>query len=82
MNRAASNTQLYQTVSINGDKLTYQAYTVTGEPYDSFEIVKNNKGQNTLNDQAPVLPPERLELPIEYQKKYKPEQVEEYRNRF
>ncbi|HLL97332.1 MAG TPA: metallophosphoesterase family protein [Spirosoma sp.] len=82
MDRAASNTQLYQTVSINGDKLSYQAYTVTGEPYDSFEIVKNGKGLNTLNDQAPVLSSERLELPVEYQKRYKPEQLEEYRNRF
>lgn len=82
MDRAASNTQLYQTVSINGDKLTYQSFTVTGEKYDSFELTKSSNGQNTLTDQAPVLSPERLELPIEYQKKYTPEQVNEYRNRF
>ncbi|WP_420151688.1 fibronectin type III domain-containing protein [Spirosoma sp.] len=82
MDRAASNTQLYQTISINGDKLTYQSYTVTGEKYDSFELVKNNKGHNTLNDQSPALSAERLELPAEYQKRYTPVQMEEYRNRF
>ncbi|AUD00565.1 purple acid phosphatase family protein [Spirosoma pollinicola] len=82
MDRAASNTQLYQTITINSDKLTYQSYTVTGEKYDSFELVKASNGQNTLNDQALVLAPERLELPVEYRKKYTPEQLDEYQNRF
>lgn len=82
MDRAASNTQLYQTISIDGDKLSYQSYTVTGEKYDSFELIKNSKGQTTLADQAPALAPERLDLPAEYQKRYKPDQLEEYNNRF
>lgn len=82
MDRAGSNTQLYQTISIDGDKLVYQSYTVTGEKYDSFELLKNGKGVNTLTDQAPVLPSERLELPAEYRKKYTPEQMNEYQNRF
>ncbi|MBD2755429.1 purple acid phosphatase family protein [Spirosoma validum] len=82
MDRAGSNTQLYQTITINGDKLTYQSYTVTGEKYDSFELLKNGKGQNTLVDQAPLLSPERLDLPAEYQKRYKPDQMDEYNKRF
>ncbi len=82
MDRAASNTQLYQTVSIDGDRLTYQAYTVTGEKYDSFVLTKNAKGQNTLVDQAPALAPERLDLPAEYQKRFTPEQAEQYQKRF
>lgn len=82
MDRAGSNTQLYQTISIDGDKLSYQSYTVTGEKYDTFDLLKNGKGQNTLVDQSPVLAPERLELPAEYQKKYKPQEMDEYRNRF
>ncbi|QIP17084.1 metallophosphoesterase family protein [Spirosoma aureum] len=82
MDRAGSNTQLYQTISIDGDKLSYQSYTVTGEKYDSFDLIKSNKGHNTLVDQAPVLAPERLELPAEYQKRFKPQEMEEYRNRF
>ncbi|MBN8826675.1 MULTISPECIES: metallophosphoesterase family protein [unclassified Spirosoma] len=82
MDRAASNTQLYQTISVDGAKLSYQSYTVTGEKYDSFDLLKDNKGKNTLVDQAPVLSPERLELPAEYQKRYTPAQMDEYRNRF
>ncbi|AKD58342.1 purple acid phosphatase family protein [Spirosoma radiotolerans] len=82
MDRAGSNTQLYQTVSIDGDKLAYQSFTVTGQKYDSFSLTKNRNGQNTLVDQAPALLPERLDLPAEYQQKMKPEQLQEYRNRF
>ncbi|WP_332368235.1 metallophosphoesterase family protein [Spirosoma telluris] len=82
MDRAGSNTQLYQTVSIDSDKLAYQSYTVTGQKYDSFVLTKNSKGQNTLLDQAPALLPERLDLPADYQQKFKPDQLQEYRNRF
>ncbi|QMW03928.1 purple acid phosphatase family protein [Spirosoma foliorum] len=82
MDRAGSNTQLYQTVSIDGDKLSYQSYTVTGQKYDTFILTKDSKGKNTLIDQSPTLLPERLDLPAEYQQKFKPEQMQEYRNRF
>ena len=82
MDRAASNTQLYQTISVDGDKLSYQAFTVTGQRYDAFELLKNNKGRNTLVDQAPALLPERLDLPADAQRTLKPAQLQEYRNRF
>lgn len=82
MDRAGSNTQLYQTVSIDGDSLSYQSFTVTGQKYDSFVLAKNRKGKNTLLDKAPALLPERLDLPAEYQKRFKPEEHQEYRNRF
>ncbi|WP_460673091.1 purple acid phosphatase family protein [Larkinella ripae] len=82
MDRAASNTQLYQVISINGDKLSYQSYTVTGDVYDSFELAKNSKGINQLTDRTRALKPERLDLPTEYQKRFKPEQLEEYNRRF
>ena len=82
MDRAGSNTQLYQTLSIDGDKLSYQSFMITGQKYDSFVLTKNNKGQNTLLDQAPALLPERLDLPAEYWQKFKPDQLQEYKNRF
>lgn len=82
MDRAGSNTQLYQTITFDGDKLSYQSYTVTGEKYDSFVLTKNSKGQNTLVDQAPALAPEKLDLPVEFQKRYTPAQMDEYRNRY
>ena len=82
MDRAASNTQLYQIISVDGDKLSYKSYTVTGDLYDVFDLTKNAAGRNTLIDKSPLLAPERLELPLEYQTRFKPEQLEEYKNRF
>ena len=82
MDRAASNTQLFQTISIDGNKLAYQAYTVTGQKYDSFTLLKGKNRKNTLTDQAPLLAPERLDLPAEFLKRYKPEQMEEYKTRY
>lgn len=82
MDRAGSNTQLYQIISVDGNKLSYKSYTVTGELYDVFDLTKNAKGRNTLTDTSPTLAPERLALPPEYQTRFKPEQLEEYNNRF
>lgn len=82
MDRAASNTQLYQLITVNDNKLSYKAYTVTGELYDVFELSKNTKGKNTLTDSSPTLAPERLALPEALQKRFKPEEIKEYENRF
>ena len=38
--RAAENTQLFQVIRVDGDTLRFRAYTVTGELYDAFELVK------------------------------------------
>lgn len=45
MSRAAENTQFYQIIEVNENKLTYQAFTVSGELYDGFELEKT-AGQN------------------------------------
>jgi hypothetical protein len=82
MDRAGSSIQLYQIIGINGTKLSYKSYSVTGEVYDSFEITKSKKGKNILHDQAPNLSSEKLELPAEFKKRYTPQQMKEYENRF
>jgi len=41
MDRAAEDTQLYQIITIDGNRLSYEAKTATGELYDSFEIIKD-----------------------------------------
>jgi len=38
--RSAENTQLFQVIRVDGDTLHFRAYTVTGELYDAFELVK------------------------------------------
>lgn len=83
MDRAASNTQLYQTVHVDENKLAYKAFTVTGALYDSFELVKDKKGKNTLVDLAAGLAQEeRLELPERLLKSFKAEDLEQYNLRF
>jgi 3',5'-cyclic AMP phosphodiesterase CpdA len=43
MDRAAENTQFFQVISISGNVLSYRSITVTGEIYDAFEIIKEEK---------------------------------------
>jgi hypothetical protein len=38
--RAAEDTQLFQVISIDSDTLRFEAFTSTGDLFDSFEIVK------------------------------------------
>ncbi len=38
--KLGSFVQLYQIISINGNKLNYEAYTINGELYDNFELIK------------------------------------------
>jgi hypothetical protein len=78
LQRVASNTQLYQRVRVEADKLRVEAYTVTGELYDAFDIKKNRRGQKTLIDWAPGLMKERTELPYSYQGRLTPEQQKEF----
>ncbi len=52
LDRAAENTQLYQTIRIDGDKLAYRATTVTGELYDAFDLIKED-GRTRLVERMP-----------------------------
>ena len=54
MERAAENTQLFQVIHIDGDTLSYEAYTTTGHLYDAFDLIKQPGGPNRL---VPRLPP-------------------------
>jgi len=68
MKRAAEDTQLYQTIKIDGDRLTYQAKTATGELYDAFDLVKHEGRPNELVDKTPKTPEYRRAAPRESQK--------------
>ena len=46
--RAAENTQLIQSISIDGNRLSFESITATGELYDAFDIIKNDSGPNTF----------------------------------
>lgn len=59
MARAAEDTQLFQVIRIDGDRLTYESRTATGRLYDAFELRKRAGQPNRLIDRRPNTP-ERL----------------------
>lgn len=63
MERAAEDTQLFQIIRIDGDTLSYQAFTALGDLYDRFDLVKQAEGQPNQLIQYPPLMPERLRHP-------------------
>jgi len=59
LERAAENTQLFQVIHVTQDTLHYEAFTVTGELYDQFDIVKKENAPNVLIERIPSGIPER-----------------------
>jgi len=59
MDRAAENTQLFQVISITKNTLHYEAVTVTGELYDSFDLIKREGASNLLVEKISPEVPER-----------------------
>jgi len=62
MDRRAGNTQLFQIITIQGDTLSYGAYTATGALYDAFDLVKRPNEPNELVNKIPDFP-ERTKEP-------------------
>ncbi|NIJ53363.1 purple acid phosphatase family protein [Dyadobacter arcticus] len=83
MDRAASDTQLYQAITINQDKLSFKAFTVNGDLYDAFDLAKDKNGSNTLVELSDKLEmQERLKLPERYEKSFKEAELKEYNERY
>ena len=55
MDRRAANTQLFQIISIEGNKLSYEAYTAAGELYDAFDLMKSPGKANRLRNRLPKM---------------------------
>jgi 3',5'-cyclic AMP phosphodiesterase CpdA len=58
MARTAEDTQLFQIIRVETDKLTYESRTATGDLYDSFELLKQPKEANRLFNRIPRDKPE------------------------
>ena len=52
-NQKRYHMQLFQNISINDNLLKYQAYTASGELFDSFLLKKQKNGKNKMIDQKP-----------------------------
>lgn len=67
--RTAENTQFFQVIDIEDNRLTYSAYTATGELYDQAIIEKNfETGKKTLLQQIPDVPRRTHENTETYQR--------------
>jgi hypothetical protein len=81
--RVASMIQLYQHISISGNKLEYKSFTVSGELYDHFVILKNRQGRNQFREGRPVGKIEqRIEIPADAIKRYSEEDLQKFREKF
>ncbi|SFT67092.1 Calcineurin-like phosphoesterase [Algoriphagus locisalis] len=78
MDRAASNTQLYQIISIEGNQLRYGAYTATGDLYDAFDLIKEEGKPKEFIDRSDKAIQEAIELTPGSEKKMTPEEMAEY----
>ena len=59
MRRTGQGKQLFQVIRIDGDRLTFESRTATGELYDSFELKKQANGQPNVLTDGPSAPAAR-----------------------
>lgn len=59
MQRAAEDTQLFQIIRVDGNKLSYEARTARGALYDAFELQKQKGKPNKLTNRVPSTPENR-----------------------
>lgn len=48
--KSGAQLQLYQLITIHGDKLSYRSYTATGDLFDAFDLKKRKNKPNKLID--------------------------------
>ena len=82
MERAASNTQLFQVINVNGNTLQYEAYTVTGDLYDAFSLIKQPDGSNVFVNQTPRDIQQRTDIPPRQLIRYNEADLKAYRKRY
>ena len=59
--RKGQGLQLYQLVTVDGDKLSFEAYTTTGDLYDAFDLIKQGNGKpNKVVNRIPATPEQQL----------------------
>lgn len=58
--RSGDNTQLFQIITVEGDRLLFESYTAIGELYDSFELIKTPNGPNKFIELRANAIPERV----------------------
>jgi len=60
IDRSAVYSQLFHIVEVDGDRLSFETFTATGDLYDAFDLIKRKGKTNTLVDRIPKNVPEKL----------------------
>lgn len=60
LQQAAENTQFYQVVEVDGDRMRYASFTATGERYDAFVMEKGPDGSKLIVPGSEYRASERL----------------------
>lgn len=63
MQRNAEDVQLFQTLDFSHERLQYKSFTVTGELYDAFDIVRTESGATRIEDNTPERAEQRCANP-------------------
>ncbi|WP_407292668.1 fibronectin type III domain-containing protein [Stutzerimonas zhaodongensis] len=58
--RIAEQTQLYQTIAVEENRLAVRTFTADGSLYDAFDIERDGQGKKRLRESESPLPPERF----------------------
>lgn len=53
MQARGENVQLYQVISIRGNQLDYTSYSVDGQEFDKFSLLKSDKGSRLIEKKKP-----------------------------
>ncbi len=77
--RLASNTQLYQKITVSNDSIEFKAFLATGELYDHFLIKKEDK-RKLFSDKARHLP-EITDMPTTTWQTYTEEDLKNFRRK-
>ena len=66
--RAAENTQLFQLINVEENKISYEAFTATGQLYDAFELIKNptTRRNEFIEKVNPGMPERRFSNTLPY----------------
>ncbi len=82
VDRVASNTQLYQIIKVDSGRIMYEAYTTTGQKYDSFVLLKQDDGSNIFMELAPKNVPEITTIPRYIEQHMSADEIKNYQQRF
>ena len=70
--RTGENTQFFQLIEIDGNKLSYQAFTTAGELYDAATLSKDfETGKKNITQQVPDSPTRTFDNTIEFSRPWK-----------